>query len=593
MNRLNWVVIFSLIFLSTFFYAMFAHGQVLSYLDTDFDGLAGVDGLDGAYGVVVSPDNKHVYTASSTDDAVTAFSINTSSGELTYLATYWDDGQPSGTIAGLHDAKRLAISPDGLHIYVPSSTDDAIVTFSRNTTSGELTYLDTQYDGVAGIDGLNGAFEATVSADGANVYVAGSSDDAIAVFTRNAITGKLTFLEVHRDGVSGVDGINSARSIAISPDGNHAYAVGSIDDAVAIFSRNAITGALTYMGALFDGVAGVDGLNGAYSIIVSPDNSYVYVASSSDDAVAVFWRHAASGKLAYVECHKDDSQGGSVSNLNAARAVAITHDGSYVYAVSSSDDALVAFARDAFTGTLTVDTEFPDGINSVDGLNGARFIAIAPDDNFLFTVSSADDAVSTFASPAILPIELVSFEGILNGNQHVNLEWTTASETNNDYFAIERSTDGIEFSTIGQLSGASFSTQAIQYSYIDQLPADGINYYRLKQVDADEAYTYSKVIMVDNQPSVADPVFMMLYPNPCQSNCQIMLANLDVHDHPELELLIHNATGQQVAQETITPLTSSATLTLPAIDQYPKGLYLVTVIINESEILTEKLVIDK
>ena len=58
----------------------------------------------------------------------------------------------------------------------------------------------------------------------------------MAVFSRNSTTGALTFVEVQKDGVGGVDGLNGARSVTVSPDGSHLYAAGLLDHAVAVFS---------------------------------------------------------------------------------------------------------------------------------------------------------------------------------------------------------------------------------------------------------------------------------------------------------------------------------------------------------------------
>ena len=95
-----------------------------------------------------------------------------------------------------------------------------------------------QKDGVNGVDGLYGANSVTVSADGKHVYVAGRSDNAVAVFSRNSSTGTLTYVEMQKDGVWGVDGLDGAHSVTVSPDGKHVYAAANIDDAVAVFSRD-------------------------------------------------------------------------------------------------------------------------------------------------------------------------------------------------------------------------------------------------------------------------------------------------------------------------------------------------------------------
>jgi len=151
--------------------------------------------------------------------------------------------------------------------------------FSRNSSTGALTYVEVKKDGVGGVDGLNGAKSVTVSPDNKHVYTAAENDDAVAVFSRNSSTGALTYVEVKKDGVGGVDGLDSAQSVTVSPDGNHVYVAAKYDDAVTVFSRNSSTGALTYVemevDVSKDAVGGVEGLNGAQSVTVSPDGNHV------------------------------------------------------------------------------------------------------------------------------------------------------------------------------------------------------------------------------------------------------------------------------------------------------------------------------
>jgi 6-phosphogluconolactonase (cycloisomerase 2 family) len=139
-----------------------------------------------------------------------------------------------------------------------------------------------------GVDGLAFPNSLTISPDGNSLYAAGRDDDAVAVFSRDSETGFLTFVEVQRDGVGGVDGLNGPRSVTVSPDGKLVYVTGADDDAVAVFSRNSTTSGLTYLGAHLDGVGGVDGLNGAVSIAASPDGKHIYVASFNANALATF-----------------------------------------------------------------------------------------------------------------------------------------------------------------------------------------------------------------------------------------------------------------------------------------------------------------
>jgi hypothetical protein len=92
-----------------------------------------------------------------------------------------------------------------------------------------------------------------------------------------------------------------------------------------------------------------------------------------------------------------------------------------------------------------------------------------------------------------LPIELLSFTGKNEGKKNL-LEWSTASETNNDYFSLERSQDASNFVVFTTVDGSGSAVEINSYRAVDEDPFYGITYYRLKQTDYNGNYTYSQVI---------------------------------------------------------------------------------------------------
>jgi 6-phosphogluconolactonase (cycloisomerase 2 family) len=262
------------------------------------DGVDGVDGLDGVQSVAVSPGGNHVYAAAETDDAVTVFTRNSSTGALSFVEMKKDG---VGGVDGLNAAQSVTVSPGGNHVYAVGRDDNAVAVFSRNLSTGALTYVEVKKDGAGGVDGLYGAKSVTVSPDGKHLYTAAEGDHAVAVFSINSSTGALTYVEVKKDGAGGVDGIAGAQAVTVSPDGKHVYAASDTDDAIAVFSRNLSTGALTYVEMKKDGVGGVDGLDNAKSVTLSPDGMHLYATSWNDEAISVFSRNSTTGALTYVE----------------------------------------------------------------------------------------------------------------------------------------------------------------------------------------------------------------------------------------------------------------------------------------------------
>lgn len=367
----------------------------LTFLEAFYDGTGGVDGLGGAYGVTMSPGGEHLYVAGEFDDAVALFSRDNATGRLTFVEAVFDG---VGGIDGLEGAIEIAVSQDGSHLYVAGWFDDSIVTFSRNSVTGVLTFVQMQKDDTAGVNALRGARSVIVSADGAHVYVSGEYDNAVGGFSRDGATGQLSFIEAQRDRYSSADGLYGVVDVTVSPDGNHLYAAGYDDDSVAVFARNNSTGQLTFVEALKDGVSGVDGLSRAHAVTVSPDGAHLYAVGYGDHAVAVFSRNAATGQLTFVEVHKDGA--GGVDGLYGAQAVAVSPDGAHVYAAGYLEDAVAVFARNSITGALSFCQVLKDNTGGVDGLDGVRALTLTTDGAHLYATGRSDSAVAVFSRNA-------------------------------------------------------------------------------------------------------------------------------------------------------------------------------------------------
>lgn len=167
-----------------------------------------------------------------------------------------------------------------------------------------------------------------------------------------------------------------------------------------------------------------------------------------------------------------------------------------------------------------------------------------------------------------LPIELLSFNAIKNGDHEVKLIWTTASEVNNDYFTIERSTDdGKSWDYVGELNGAGNSVQELHYTLMDYEPLAGQNYYRLKQTDFDGKFTYSEVRMVEFDGN-ADHL-IKLYPNPATQYLTIEYENININ-----QLQIFDEVGRRITENIIVLSgTERANLLKLDISKLKKGTY--------------------
>jgi hypothetical protein len=195
--------------------------------------------------------------------------------------------------------------------------------------------------------------------------------------------------------------------------------------------------------------------------------------------------------------------------------------------------------------------------------------------------SAADGAIAgPFNLPETLPITLVSFTGNAKGSQ-VALNWITSSEVNNSYFAVERSADGLQFKQVGIVDGAGNSTNINSYSLVDEFPHQ-LTYYRLKQVDYDGAYSYSKTMVVKLVQAHFESINM--HADYSAQSIQVLL-NSDfagITDYRLSDILGNTmATGQLFATKGIN------TVSVPA-SKLAQGIYYFT-IRYDGEVITRKI----
>ncbi len=194
-----------------------------------------------------------------------------------------------------------------------------------------------------------------------------------------------------------------------------------------------------------------------------------------------------------------------------------------------------------------------------------------------FTISASGfTSFSPFgvSSDAVLPIELSSFTATKNNNATA-IVWATETESNNDFFNIERSSDGTNFRSIGKKEGAGNSASRINYDFTDENPAQGINYYRLKQTDFDGRFSYSKVVTVNHGAKNV----VLISPKSTQSELNIA-TELD-----DYTLSIFNTAGQEVKR--MSNLSANQTVEIGELND---GIYFVKIQgngVNETQKVTK------
>lgn len=171
---------------------------------------------------------------------------------------------------------------------------------------------------------------------------------------------------------------------------------------------------------------------------------------------------------------------------------------------------------------------------------------------------------------AVLPIVLKSFTATLV-NEKVELEWITTSEKDNDYFTVERAGPDQKFSAIAEVNGAQDSYGEKKYSFIDNNPLPGINYYRLVQTDIDGKKSYFDIKRILNSSSSASTV--VVSPNPFTEN---LSAFISLDKSQKVFIYLTDMTGKIIKSTSGIYGQGSAELKMPA-SGLAKGAYLLKV----------------
>lgn len=257
--------------------------------------------------------------------------------------------------------------------------------------------------------------------------------------------------------------------------------------------------------------------------------------------------------------------------------------------LSTSNNVSVSLSYDTYSGSCS-------GVNdpatvSVARWDGSKWRDHGNDGSATPGWIVSSSAVTSFSPFALstdnyptnpLPIELLLFQATAIDNNLVQLDWQTASEINNDYFTLERSSDGIEFLPIENIDGAGNSTQVISYMTNDRNPLKGVSYYRLKQTDFNGDFTYSNIAAVEI--SEGSGMGVIVFPNPVSTSEEGLTILFDEAKERKIEII--NQIGQTIDLPT---LTSDIQLNLSTAS-LSKGVYFLK-IMDDSETHTERIVV--
>lgn len=211
-------------------------------------------------------------------------------------------------------------------------------------------------------------------------------------------------------------------------------------------------------------------------------------------------------------------------------------------------------------------------------------------------ISSANvTTFSPFAFGAIagwannpLPVTLISFTAVENGN-NVKLNWSTASEVNNDYFTVQKTLDGVIFEDVKKVDGHGNSINTIEYEDFDIQPYNGQSYYRLAQTDFDGNITYSSLQPVLFNRTANNYFDFNVYPNPVNEG-QTININLASSTKQEVLVVVIDVLGQEYYSKVIVIENGSTTIAIDPYNNIAAGTYIIKAS-SDNDLFLKKLIV--
>lgn len=376
--------------------------------------------LDEPVGIAISPDGLSVYVAARNPGSVAVFKRNAKSGALTQLEGADGCWSERGPVDGCQDglmldgANSVVVSPDAQNVYVGGWTNDSIAIFSRDLDSGALTQLpgqngcirDSGGPGTPCLDGeaMRGVFALAFSPDGLFLYAAAATSNAIAVFSRDPGSGRLTQVTFQ----SSQSHLGLVRDLAVSPDGRNLYALAdgaNDEDLISMWSRNPVDGTIGPLGSpscISDKgtyCVKAKALNHATAVEVSPDGTWVGVAGNESNALTIF-RRLGDGSLVEGGCARTGVPAPCLefAPIAGAYRLAISPDSSNVYVGTEFVGVVSGFtAPNAQPRYLNVigGCVSPPGGGCNEALELAQGLSpvVSPDGKNVYVASAGADAV--------------------------------------------------------------------------------------------------------------------------------------------------------------------------------------------------------
>jgi 6-phosphogluconolactonase (cycloisomerase 2 family) len=301
----------------------------------------------------------------------------------------------------------LVETPDGKFLYWRGN---GMKVFARDAATGivtrTLTYAHDQWD--TPLPGSLWGGGMATSSNNRFLYMAGpyrasagaAPVDAISLFARDTVTGGLQHIEtIPLLDLSSDDG---PERIVFTKDDRHLYAVSPDSNALAVLSHTSSDGRLSLVEVEKNGTGGVTHMQQPTDVAISPDDSHVYVAAAGNTGIVAFTRDGVSGSLQFLKSYPDLAARGEAP---FQAAIAVSTDGQYVIYANGRTGTLVVLARDNVSGKLTKVQEFDN--DNLPSLDHHQQVVVSPSGIHVFILSADPGSLTMLAQKqhkAYLPL---------------------------------------------------------------------------------------------------------------------------------------------------------------------------------------------
>ena len=277
----------------------------------------------------------------------------------------------------------ISIPRDGKFLYASAFASNTVAVFKRDAETGKI-----ENESWMEMPELQSAVSVRLSTDNLYAAVSAFGADTISLFKRDGNTGELILLDAATEGKDGSTGLDFVIDAAFSTDNRFLYTAASTGLGIFKIEKDKL--------AFVKAETGGGRIEGARAVVLSPDGNILYVAAHESGTVGVFRRDKETGKLETVQILADGEDG--IGALAGAFRIACSQDGRHVYVSSGrffGDQAVSAFATQA-DGKLKLIEEHVNGTGGFTGFEGGNSIAISPDGRFVYAVASVSDRLARF-----------------------------------------------------------------------------------------------------------------------------------------------------------------------------------------------------